>query len=137
MHYNELRERQQKEINSILNKYAFFAFNEDQFREGLDKLNATEADLRQIPGGGYILKDHGEELYNAAKRAHEEIRAAMNNKDFAVSAFRAELRNHEYSYTNDPGEAIEALGYSAEDIESNSMLKEALATACRLEGEEE
>lgn len=41
--YKELSERQQKETDDFLNKYAFFAFNAEQFRQGVKRLKATEA----------------------------------------------------------------------------------------------
>ena len=43
--------------------------------------------------------------------------------------FRYELDNHEYSYTGCAGDAIEALGYTWEDIQNNGKLKNGLMLA--------
>ena len=53
--YREQRAAQQKRMNEFLGAYAFFAFDERQFSEGLEKLGiapGTDGALVSIPGGG-------------------------------------------------------------------------------------
>ena len=46
--YTEQRDRHQKTINDFLSKYAFFAFDLDQYREGLDRLQIRKDDAVQF-----------------------------------------------------------------------------------------
>ena len=49
MDYKELKEKQGKEVNDFLNKYSFFAFSEEQFKDGCKKLNLdAEKDLNKF-----------------------------------------------------------------------------------------
>lgn len=56
--YRAQQTAQQRRMNEFVSKYAFFAFDENQFNEGLEKLGiapGTEDALVSIPGGGYVL----------------------------------------------------------------------------------
>ena len=133
--YRELRKTQQKRVDSILNQYAFFAFSDEQFREGLQRfgLSTDPDDLKKIVrffGGGYILKDHAGELRQALTKNHEELHEALHSgADFAHDAFLTELYDHEYSYTGDPTDAVEALGLTMEEVLKDEYLNTHLAGA--------
>ena len=65
----------QRRVNDFLGKYAFFAFDEKQFNEGLAKLGiapGTEGALVSIPGGGYLLADKGQELKDLLRKNSQE-----------------------------------------------------------------
>ena len=130
--YEQLKERQQKEVNDVLNKYAFFAFNEQQFKDGAAKLGVTdkEGSIVSLGGtGGFILKDKAPDFMQMIARHRQERDSAAMDPDFAVDMFRCELANHEYSYTGSDADALDALGYTPDDIAASEVLSEALRTA--------
>lgn len=134
--YKIQREEEQRKINEFLSQYAFFAFDAGQFKEGLNRLQAKEKDVIRISGGGFILKDRAEELSNMLqnfRKAREKAIADPDTgKDFARDMFLYELVNHEYTYTGDPEEAVNALGYTRKDINHNAVLKSALQEAINI-----
>ena len=60
---------------------------------------------------------------------HYTMSQNMKIYDFAKSAFKSELANHEYCYTMDPYDAINALGYTSDEINNDPLLHKALKTA--------
>ena len=139
MTYKAMKEKHQTEVNDFLHDFAFFAFNDDQAKEGLAKLgikkNAAGQKLVSLGAGGYLLKDHVKDWYEMNQRHRAERDAAINDPetgaDFAKGMFITELDNHEYSYTLSCEDAIFSLGYSWDDINSNPILTRALFDACQ------
>ena len=134
--YRQHRDKTQKESDDFLAKYAFFAFNEAQFAEGLQKLNIAEADakdkLAHLLSGCYILKDHKADYLELMKKASEDQRKLFESPLFAYDALLFELENHEYSYTLDEEDALDSLGLSyEEDIAPDVMLAEVFADATK------
>ena len=139
--YRQQQSDQQARCSSFLNKYAFFAFDKDQFKGGLQKLGLTEADAGQlvrIPGGGYMLKEHAPAFKQMMQEFETERQTAMHDtntgRQFTIDMFRTELNDHEYSYTGDPAEALEALGYTLEEIFDDPYLLETFKEAAREAG---
>ena len=135
--YRELDKAQQARVNAYLGQYAFFAFNEKQFAEGMKKLDLRADDygsLVRLGAGGFLLKDRAEgwrELAEEITRERAEaIRDPETGPQFAYDMFYYELANHEYSYTGDASETLEALGYDWEDVRKDSTLRDALKKAC-------
>jgi hypothetical protein len=93
------------------------------------------AKLSRIYGGGYILKEHAAELSAVFDRNAEEFSSRCNDPEtgsrFLYGAFREELANHEYSYTGDPSDALQALGFTLEGLQDDpdkiEILKKAAA----------
>ena len=139
--YVEQKNKYQRKINEFLHRNAFFAFNEQQYKNGLKRLKTTESDLQPIPGNGYILKGQAPKLYGLVNEMREARTEAINDPEtglqFARDMFLYELRNHEYLYTADPEEAVNALGYSMNEIKKNAKLKCALQEAINILIEEE
>lgn len=136
--YREMERKRQEQINEYLRKYAFFAFSKEQFSEGLAKLGLGPDDLGslvEIPGGGYILADRAPEfvkILNSVKRERETALAdPVNGEQFAFDMFCATLEDHEYSYTGDVTESLDALGISQEDLNNNPVLLDALDRATK------
>lgn len=136
--YDRLRDEQQKRVNEFLNKYCFFAFSKDQFSEGMKKLGIDPEQtgvLVSIGGGGYLLKDHAKEYKALAEQLAEEQKTAEddpeNGDQFIFDMFYSELNNHEYSYTGDPTDACEALGYTLDEVRANDRLLQGLKKAAR------
>lgn len=61
----------------------------------------------------------------------EQLKEGMESigLNFAKSAFKSELANHEYCYTMDPYDAINALGYTSDEINNDPLLHKALKEA--------
>lgn len=135
--YTLIKDRQQKEVDDYLNKFAFFAFNNDQFDKGLKKLGIQAGQegalVRLNNTGGFILKERAQDFIAMLKRHSDERRAALASPEtgytFAYDMFVAELSNHEYSFTGDAGETLDALGISEDDIAADQTLRQALEDA--------
>ena len=93
--YSEMKRRHQNEINEFP---MAFAFNNEQLREALEKLNATLEECVTILSIGDIIKKSDVPKYREmCKRQRNELAEAMKDKDFAENAFRYEMDNHEYA----------------------------------------
>lgn len=133
--YQKLRERQQQEFNSLP---LGFAFSDKQFAEtmqgwGLD----PEKDLDKIYSigyGGFVQKKDADLLHTTTARHEAELKAAIEadstGDGFICDMFRYELDNHEYSYTMELSDTLEALGYTVKDINADKRLLHGLERAC-------
>lgn len=131
--YIELKKRQQQRMSDFLDQYAFFAFNNDQLEKGLQKLGATKEDIVSIGAGGFITADQVQTYCKMLMKHAAERQEALDNPEtgamYAFQMFLCELADHEYTWTQDTEETLEALGYTNEDVESNPKLKAALKKA--------
>lgn len=131
--YMRLKKEQQKRMSDFLNQHAFFAFNEEQLKQGLEKLGVTRNSVVSIGAGGFIREDQVKAFYGLLTRAAAERQEAIDDPEggeqYAYEMFLCELANHEYTWTQDTEETLEALGYTNEDVESNPKLKAALKKA--------
>lgn len=125
--YRKMRDRQQKEVNEFP---IGFAFSNEQLERELARLETTKEECVSIGAGGFIRKKDRNAFFDMMDRHERERKEAMQDEDFAYSAFLCELNNHEYSYTEDPNDAIEALGLSAKEVIDNPVLNKALCRAC-------
>ena len=102
MKYTTFRENRQKAYDEWADKYAFYAFSDEQFEEGMKKLGLTmeTEDLRKIyrgPGGLFYLKE-GSEALKAWLKSDNIEDLIKQDDEFALDAFRYEMNNHEYFY---------------------------------------
>lgn len=136
MTYKELKDRQQAEINDFP---FIWAFNEKQLADGMRKLGLnpdTDKDkLCSIGAGGVIRKTDAEAMRTMFDRHRRELQEAIaadkTGEGFIYDMFYTELANHEYSYTGDPTDALDALGITPAQIESNRALARGLALAAQ------
>lgn len=127
--YQDLKIRQQKELNDF--EGIFFAFNNEQFKEGMEKVGLTIEDKKQIfslSAGGYIRKDRSEAFHAMFKRHADEKKTRKQEEKYLFESLVYELRNHEFCITLDPADALDALGYDRESIDVK-ILKKAMAEA--------
>lgn len=128
--YHELKTRHQEEINNFP---MFFAFNNRQLFEGMEKLGLKPTDTDEVYSlggtGGYYRKTDSKKLYGMFDRHEKELAKAMKNDSFALEAFKYELANHEYSVTLDVTPALTALGLSLSDIKKDIRLNALLDNA--------
>ena len=137
--YREMEERQRARVHDYLGKYAFFAFDKGQFAEGLQKMGISEDEapdkLTWLGAGGYMLSDRVADYVAMLKEHRNERTAAIADPEtgltFARQMFKAVLADHEYAYTCDTEDTLDALGYTLEQVEQDPVLNQALQEATR------
>ena len=124
--YLELRERQQAEVDSFP---MFFAFNRNQFDEGMRSLGLKPSDTKKIysiGAGGFIRKTDSDALHEMLDRHADEMMAAIDadktGDGFIFDMFNYELANHEYNYTHDPEPTLDSLGLTMEIVKADNRL---------------
>ncbi len=140
MHYYTFKEKNKKEMNQFINKNVFFAFSNEQFEKGLQKLNEKHSELNlsmenyqdhlySWVGGGFVLKSAQKEEEQMWKRMHKHERKYLSNFKNLVNALEYEMSNHECGYTCRYSDGLKALGYSLKDLEKNKKLCKAYTIA--------
>lgn len=132
--YAELRERQQAEFNKLP---LGFAFSDKQFEEMMQRWGLDpEKDLdkiTRIPYGGFIQKKDLDLFHETVERHSAEMKAAIEadetGEGFIYEMFLYELDNHEYGYTGDTEDTLDALGYTADEVIGNPRLKRGIEKA--------
>ena len=134
--YTKMKDRIQKEVNNFP---MFFAFNNKQFTEGMEKLGLKPNETDKIYScgntGGYYRKTDAKILHEMFDRHDKELTAALQDPAFAYDAFNYELGNHEYVITYNTSDTISALGLTAEQVNNSTVLNEALEKACKAQKE--
>lgn len=131
--YLTLKEKHQKEIN----EFPFgFCFNDQQYNEMMANWGLTPEDtdkIYSIGGGGYIRKSDVEAMNEMFDRHEREVAAARaeNKDDYLYHMFNYELANHEYGYTYDVTDTLDALGLTMEEIEADERMLEAFKRAIK------
>lgn len=137
--YAEMRQRQQEEFNALPLR---FAFGQEQFNEMMEKWGLNpEKDCDKILSigyGGYVQKKDAELLHQTQARHDAEMEKAVaedeTGEGFIYEMFLNELADHEYGYTRDTEDTLDALGYTAEEVLSDPRLKhgfeKAIARIC-------
>ena len=129
--YTELKARQAKELNNF--EGIFFAFNKEQFTEGLEKVGLTKENVNQIyslGAGGYIRKDKSAAFSAMFRRHAEEKDNRKKEEKFLFDSLVYELCNHEFCITGDVSDALKSLGYNQESIDQK-ILNKAMAEAVK------
>ena len=131
--YLELKTKHQKEID----EFPFgFAFNETQFNEMMKKWKLSPDDTDKIYKfdiGSFVRKCDADAMHEMFERhAQEREEAIRENKDnYLFHMFNYELANHEYTYTYDLTDTLDALGLTMEEIEANAVMLDALNKAIK------
>ena len=140
--YQKIRKKHQDEINSFP---IYFAFGDEQFTEIIRDLNLSENKeddnyygkrLFKVGAGGFILKEDSPKLSEMLKSHDQQIKdlveADKTGDGFIFDMFYYELCNHEYGYVYDEAieDALRALGYTMEQVESDPRLKNGFDKAC-------
>ena len=135
--YDEMRHRHQKKFDEWANEHMFFAFNDEQFRDGMKAFGLDpEADQDKLystgTGGFYKLIDAPELkkiVTESSQEFEDAIAADPTGEGFIFEAFYSELCNHEYSYTGDPTDALDSLNMDAETVRNDPRLLHGLKKA--------
>ena len=126
--YVKLKEKQSEEFNKFPIK---FAFSNEQFKEAMEELGLTENDTDKVvavsDSGGFIRKTDVKSFNEMMSRHRKEEKEAMMNdltgEGYIKDMFEYELANHEYGYTYDLEDTLNAIGLSMEEINNDERLK--------------
>lgn len=122
--YQEQKKRHHDEFNAF--NGIFFAFSNDQMREGYEKLGVSETNkIVRIGAGGFVLASRLQEFKNLLKRQDAERAQLRKNEKELIAALVYELQNHEYCITGDPEDALRALDLTRDTV-SPEILKKAI-----------
>lgn len=132
--YREMKARQQAEVNDFP---MYWAFSEEQLQRQLQELGLDKETwldkVKVIGTGGFVLKQDYESYRDLMNRhtieREDAIAADPDGTGFIFQMFRHELANHEYSYTGDTWETLEALGIREKDLNESPALRNGLALA--------
>lgn len=111
--YLDLQKKHQEELSEFPIAYAF---SDKQLQEALKELGATKEECCTYLGCGDVMRKVDVPKFKEMSRRHvDEIREAMQDEDFAESAFLYEMDNHEYAINWDgDDEVLAALCMDAE-----------------------
>lgn len=133
--YLQMKQRHQQEFNDFPIK---FAFSQAQLEQGLIELGLQSTDTDKVvatPGGGFIRETDQQAFLDLFARQDRErseaIAADTDGTGFAYEMFRYELANHEYAYTMDPTDTLEALGFELDEVAAVPALQKAFTNAQR------
>lgn len=126
--YWKLKNEKQGLYNDFSNKYIFYAYNQEQFKDGLNKFNCKESDLVSIYPGTFLLIEKRNDFNELFKKL--DISDILKNDiDLMESAIYEELNNHEYIVLFDPQTTIETvyneLGLSPDDKTAAAAMEKA------------
>lgn len=96
MTYTEYRDKAQQEFNALP---IFWAFSDKQFAEAMNErgLSVTDTDkIYRLGRSGFYLKTDAP-VIKAYFNREDPLPKLMQDHDFAVSAFKYEMDNHEYA----------------------------------------
>ena len=140
--YQEMRGRQQQEFNALPLGFAFSPKQFDQMMRGWGL--HPDRDVKKIcsiGAGGYIQKKDVDVLLQTNTRHKQELAAAISadttGDGFIFQMFYCELKNHEYGYTWDADDTLDALDYTLEQVQSDQRLHNGFVQACKKIMEEE
>lgn len=115
MTYSELKKKTQKMFDDFHEKYAFFAFNDEQFEDGKKKLNVSKDNkITPIYGGGFVLSSKVNEYRELIAKASQMEKDFAKTEKGLESMLWYELANHEYVVTYDLDDTLEACNLTDE-----------------------
>ena len=133
--YAEMKKRHQAETNALP---MYWAFTEERFDVILKELGLTRNDTDKLCktfGGGFCLVSDAQMIADTLRGHRREIEDAVaadkTGDGFIKDMFRCELRNHEYTYTCEVEETVEACGFTMEQVENDERLLHGLEAAAK------
>ena len=134
MRYVELKNKQRKEYDDFSNRedvVMFAAFSNKQFDEAIEKykIENYKIELVHIGMGMFLAKKNTEELRQLGEKWAVEMKEARKDENFAIDMFLYELANHEFGYSYDVEETLDALGLDVADFKQEKHLQKCLDIA--------
>lgn len=131
--YDEVRNKHQKMFDSFP---LMFAFSNEQFEQQMKEHGLDPKDTDKIVsiGGGGFIKKEDVNAYNKMRETSRKEHNTLIESDKSGDGYRkdmfvSELNNHEYSYTHELDETLDALGLTYEEIMKSPSLKYGLELA--------
>ena len=118
--YVEFKERKQEKINNF---DMFFAFDNKQLENGLEKLNVNKNEIVSIGVNGFIRKSDVQKFKNMLNNFKEEHTKNMKNDDYVYHMFKYEMANHEYIITYDDEEILEVCNVNENQFIEDERMK--------------
>lgn len=134
--YVKMLERHQEELAQFPIVYAF---GQEQFEKAMQKLGLEASDTEEVcsifGAGDIIRKSDAPKFLDLLKKHHSELQKAIEadttGDGFVFEMFSAELENHEYGYTEDPTDALSALGLTLEQVINEPKMLHGFKKACK------
>jgi hypothetical protein len=117
LNFTDLKVEKERRFNLLIDKSRmFFAFSNDQFRAGLEKIGFDKETEKivSIGHGGYMPKSEVENYLSGAGEINAWFKGAT--KSMKEEHILYELNNHECFYTGSIEYAKQVLPYSKKDI---------------------
>jgi len=132
--YRALKKQQQQEVHEFP---FFFAYNDEQFIRGMEQFGLSIEDTNKIykfgDTGGFYLRADAARLPEIGDRHEAERKAAIatdkRGSGYIFHMFRDELINHEFTWTDDLTDTLDALCITVEEINNDPRLKRGLDKA--------
>lgn len=131
--YEEIKNKHQKRVNDFP---LGFAFSNEQFKNMMEKWGLTENDtdkIVSIDGGGFLRKTDIEEynkMWAEIRKEHKDlIGEDKTGEGYIKDMFVSELENHEYGYTYELDDTLDALELTREQIANSPSLSHGLELA--------
>ena len=117
--YSTLQNTQQERFNALP---IYFAFGNNQFEDLLAKLGAEVKELFTFGAGSIMKKKDKHLLVEHYRLSTIEDTEAMKDDAYIYQMFICELGNHEYGYTYDMEDTLNACGYNEETIREDPRI---------------
>lgn len=131
--YEEIKNKHQKRVNDFP---LGFTFSNKQFKDMMEKWGLTEKDtdkIVSIDGGGFLRKTDIEEynkMWTEIRKEHKDlIEQDKTGEGYIKDMFIYELENHEYGYTYELDDTLDALELTREQIANSPSLCHGLELA--------
>ena len=132
--YIVMKNKHQREVNDFP---LFFAFNMEQFNEGMKKFGLSPNDTDKIfalgnTGGFGLCTDWNklhEMFYRHAMELQDAIDGDASGEGFIFEMFNNELADHEYIVSGDESATLQALGITYEELSGSEPLRHGLNLA--------
>jgi hypothetical protein len=120
MTYAEIKQTKEKATNDLFTACGvFWAFSNEQFKDGLAKTTLAEGEkVVDIGAGGFVPKSNVDKLINGMKEIDDTFKTQIADTKMREKHILYELNNHEAFYTGHISDALGALGedYTAEEV---------------------
>lgn len=133
--YDEIKEKHQKIVDAFPMK---FAFSDEQFNQSMKELGLKSTDTDKvvsIGGGGFIRKTDVKkycDMWDKLRKEHNDLIESDKIGDgYIKDMFVSEFENHEYSYTHELDETLDALELTRDQIANSPTLSHGLELAIK------
>ena len=129
--YGEMKDAHQKDVNEFPMIFLFGRKSDDELKKELSKISATSLEeCVSLYGAGDVMNKADVPKWSELCKFHDaEIKNFEKKESNLVERILYEMNNHEYGYTMDPEDTLNALGKTFEDLENDQLFNRAWAKA--------